>query len=151
MSGSGTSENSELSEKQFENIETSESKNEGFSDLIENLQEMRLEPYQFEPRKSNWSTFDKGEYDENEMQENSSLNAHEEFHVGNLKWCTCELCKSEYREIDCLCCKEVDAKSDENLPGSFIHYEIRVKGFLLKVYSRTYVLYSLLNRYHFFL
>ena len=46
---------------------------------------MRLEPYQFEPRKSNWSIFDKGEYDENEMQENSSLNALEECHVGNLK------------------------------------------------------------------
>ena len=53
------------------------------------------------------------------MQENSSLNAHEEFRVGNLKWCTCELCKSEYREIDCLCCKEVDAISDEQFAGKF--------------------------------
>ena len=85
MSDSETSENSELSETQFENIETSESENDDFSDLIENFQEMGLEPYQFEPRKSNWSTFDKGEYDENEMQENSSFNAHEEFRVGNLK------------------------------------------------------------------
>ena len=119
MSDSETSENSELSETQFENIETSESENDDFSDLIENFQEMGLEPYQFEPRKSNWSTFDKGEYDENEMQENSSLNAHEEFRVGNLKWCTCELCKSEYREIDCLCCKEVDAISDEQFAGKF--------------------------------
>ena len=79
MSDSEASENNELSETQFENIETSESENDDFSDLIENFQEMGLEPYQFEPRKSNWSTFDKGEYDENEMQENSSLNAHEEF------------------------------------------------------------------------
>ena len=72
MSDSETSENSELSETQFENIETSESENDDFSDLIENFQEMRLEPYQFELRKSNWSTSDKGEYNENEMQENSS-------------------------------------------------------------------------------
>ena len=141
MSGIGTSENSELSEKQFENIETSESKNEGFSDLIENLQEMRLEPYQFEPRKSNWSTFDKGEYDENEIQENSSLNAHGEFRLGNLKCCTYEVCQSEYREIDCLCCKEVDEKSDENLPVSFIHYEIMSPRLLAKSLFQDLCLY----------
>ena len=80
------------------------------------FQEMGLEPYQFELRKS---TFGNGEYNENEMQENSSLNAHKEFRVGNLKWCTCELCKSEYREIDCLCCKEVDAISDEQFVSKF--------------------------------
>ena len=34
MSDSETSENSELSETQFENIETSESENDDFSDLI---------------------------------------------------------------------------------------------------------------------
>ena len=80
---------------------------------------MGLEPHQFEPRKSNWSTFDKVEYDENEMQKNSSLNAHEEFRVGNLKRCTCELCRSEYREVDCPCFKEVDAISDEQFTGKF--------------------------------
>ena len=85
MSDSETSENSELSETQFENIETSESENDDFSDLIGNFQEMGLEPYQFEPRKSNWFTFGKGQCDENEMKENSSLNAHKEFCVGNLK------------------------------------------------------------------
>ena len=37
MSDSETSENSELSETQFENIEISESKNDDFSDLIENF------------------------------------------------------------------------------------------------------------------
>ena len=68
MSDSDTSENSELSETQFENTETSESGNDDFTDLIENSQEMGLKPYQFEPRKSNWSNFDKGEYDENEFK-----------------------------------------------------------------------------------
>ena len=28
---------------------------------------------------------------------------------GNLDWCKCGHCKNEVREIDCLCCKEVDA------------------------------------------
>ena len=101
ISDSETSENNELSEAQFKNIETSENQNDDFSDLIENFQEMGLEPYQFEPRKSNWSTFDKGNYDENEIQEYSSLNAQEEFRA------------------DCLCCNDVDAISDEKFAGKF--------------------------------
>ena len=104
---------------QKHNIQTSESKNDDFSDLIEHFQETGLEPYQFEPRKSNCSTFEKGEYDENEMQENCSLNAHEEFRVRSLKWYTCEFYKSEYREIDCLCCKAVDTISDKQFSGKF--------------------------------
>ena len=28
--------------------------------------------------------------------------------IGNLDWCKCRHCKNEAREIDCLCCKEVD-------------------------------------------
>ena len=72
---------------------------------MENFQEMGLESYQLELRKPNLSIFDKGEYDENKMQENSSLNTNEEFCVRNLKWCTSKLCKPEYRKIECLCCK----------------------------------------------
>ena len=29
--------------------------------------------------------------------------------IGNLDWCKCRHCKNEAREIDCLCCREVDA------------------------------------------
>ena len=29
--------------------------------------------------------------------------------IGNLARCKCEHCKNEAREIDCLCCREVDA------------------------------------------
>ena len=29
--------------------------------------------------------------------------------IGNLNWCKCGHCKNEAREIDCLCCREVDA------------------------------------------
>ena len=47
ISDSETFENSELSGTQFENIETSESENNDFNDLIENFQEMGLELYQF--------------------------------------------------------------------------------------------------------
>ena len=32
-----------------------------------------------------------------------------ETRVTNLDWCTCGNCKNEKREIDCLCCQEVDA------------------------------------------
>ena len=53
------------------------------------------------------------------MQENSSLNVHEKFREGNLKRCTYEICKSEYKEIDCFCRKEVDAVSDEQFDGEF--------------------------------
>ena len=28
--------------------------------------------------------------------------------IGNLEWCKCGHCKNEAREIDCLCCREVD-------------------------------------------
>ena len=29
--------------------------------------------------------------------------------IGNLDWCKCRHCKNEAREIDCLCCREVNA------------------------------------------
>ena len=29
--------------------------------------------------------------------------------IGNLDWCKCRHCKNEAREVDCLCCREVDA------------------------------------------
>ena len=28
--------------------------------------------------------------------------------IGNLDWCKCEHCKNEAREIDCLCCREMN-------------------------------------------
>ena len=28
--------------------------------------------------------------------------------IENPEWCKCRLCKNEAREIDCLCCREVD-------------------------------------------
>ena len=28
--------------------------------------------------------------------------------IGNIDWCKCGHCKNEAREIDCLCCREVD-------------------------------------------
>ena len=28
--------------------------------------------------------------------------------IGNLKWCKCGHCKNEAREIDCLCCREIE-------------------------------------------
>ena len=37
--------------------------------------------------------------------------------IGNVDWCKCGYCKKEVREIDCLCCRELDAISDEKFDG----------------------------------
>ena len=37
--------------------------------------------------------------------------------IGNVNWCKCRCCKKEVREIDYLCCREVDAISDEKFKG----------------------------------
>ena len=30
--------------------------------------------------------------------------------IGNFDWCKCRHCKNKAREIDCLCCREVDER-----------------------------------------
>ena len=45
----------------------------------------------------------------------------QEIRAGNKNWCQCGLCsENEEREIDCLCCREVDAIEDEKFTGLFI-------------------------------
>ena len=38
--------------------------------------------------------------------------------TGNLLWCDCSKCSIEEREIDCLCCHEVSAISEEQFSGN---------------------------------
>ena len=33
-------------------------------------------------------------------------------------WCICRCCKREIRKIDCLCCQEVAAISEDNFEGN---------------------------------
>ena len=46
----------------------------------------------------------------------SSNNA--EIRAGHKDWCICGCCKKEIREIDCLCCQEVAAISEDNFEGN---------------------------------
>ena len=63
-------------------------------------------PYMFEPEKKDGSSTGSSSESESEESESERQN---ETRVTNLDWCTCGNCKNEKREIDCLCCKEVDA------------------------------------------
>ena len=90
-------------------------------DIDEELEErflgLKLEPYQFEPEKANFPE------NENDEEQVSSVDlckqTEEKMRLHSLSWCLCGSCKEERREIDCLCCKEVDAISDEQFSGIF--------------------------------
>lgn len=92
------------------------------------MSNLGLEPYQFEPIK---------EIDQHHqlLRENDTtgcfLIKHWEtlnIRIGSTDWCECNGCVEEKREIDCLCCREVDAITDEQFSGSFYHYFF-FKGF----------------------
>ena len=53
--------------------------------------------------------------------------------IGNVNWCKCRHCKKEAWEIDCLCCREVDAISDEEFEGI-------LKGFVF-----TWIMKEIIN------
>ena len=76
---------------------------------------MRLEPYQFGPK-----NYEKSQEGSSQTQkENIFLVNHwENIRVGKIEWYTCKNCRAESQEIDCLCCREVDAISDEQFPGN---------------------------------
>ena len=85
------------------------------NDLIGNLH-----PYCYETEKDASKT--KGSdndanQDESSEEENVSPN-NAEIRAGNKDWCICGCCKKEIREIDCLCCQEVAAISEDNFEGN---------------------------------
>ena len=79
--------------------------------LNESFQGMKIEPYQYEPLKKNSSS-------ENHLAEKknrneivaSQLEDHRVGHIGSCSWGNC---REESREVDCLCCREVDVVFDE--------------------------------------
>ena len=73
-------------------------------------------PYMFEPEKddvSSTSSSSSEVEDEDEDDLKSKTNLGKSSRVGNLEWCKCGECNIEKREIDCLCCQEVDTLSSK--------------------------------------
>ena len=102
----------------------SESENSDFENLANLVEGLGLEPYQFEPtKKVSHENPHQLEGNQKLTQEECFLIKHwENLRVGNTGWCSCEGCKEEKREIDCLCCREVDAITDEQFSGIYIFY-----------------------------
>ena len=102
---SGESETSEN-----ENESEEEDNEEVIAEILGNLQ-----PYQYEPENDNESSDSASESDilpdELSSDDEDDVNRRS----GNKEWCHCGTCKKKIREIDCLCCQEVPAISDESL------------------------------------
>ena len=95
--------------------ENTDSDTDELNDLIGNLYLYCNEPEK-DTSESSGSDSDINE-DESSEEENVSLNNVEINRIGQ-DWCIYGRCKKEIREIDCLCCQEVAAISEENLEGN---------------------------------
>ena len=79
-------------------------------ELGESFSTLSLEPYRFEPTKvSSSATNSVEETNEEKKKHFKCSKPASENRCGTLSWCTCTHCHVELREIDCLCCKEVEA------------------------------------------
>ena len=74
-----------------------------------------LEPYQFEPERDARSSDSK----ESSSEAEDVVEEQKVGRLGNKDWCTCNNCRVEMREIDCLCCKEVSAIKEGKFSGQF--------------------------------
>ena len=72
-----------------------------------------MQPYQYEPGNDNESSDSASESDilPDELSSDDEDGANRR--SGNKEWWQCGTCKKEIREIDCLCCQEVAAISDD--------------------------------------
>ena len=57
--------------------------------------------------------------DSDESEESNSTTSDDSFpeRVGNRDWCICQKCNLESRNIDCLCCQEEAAISQDKFEG----------------------------------
>ena len=121
MSESESYESSSGNSSDSENtFDTSESENEDLDELQKTFSGLKLEAFQFEPTKKDFENENEtlGDATEiNEVQEQQQPTVKNQACIGNLNWCSWTNCKIKTREIDCLCCKEVDAISDEQFDG----------------------------------
>ena len=72
-----------------------------------------LQTFQFEPEKEKSN----GNHEKETKHSHASAADLSNIRIGNVDWCKCRYCKKEAREIDCLCCREVDAIPDEKFEG----------------------------------
>ena len=109
------SENEYLSTSEEEcESDSANDTDEDISNLFMGLQP-GLQPYQFEPEKPHLtSSSSENSEEESEQQESDHQ---ETSRAGNKLWCACEKCRTETREVDCLCCQEVAAISEEKFAG----------------------------------
>lgn len=107
-----------LEHSETESTEEEEIGEEEIADILRNLQ-----PYQYEPRKhgsDSSSSSSESDLDSSDILPGdlSGISEDEDERDvirrrGSKDWCKCGHCKKEIREIDCLCCLEVDAISEE--------------------------------------
>ena len=85
---------------------------------------MGLEASQFEPTKKQIAGREQSDSEGKHLSDWSLPKPSD----GKIERCTCKNCRAESREIDCLCCREVDAISDEQFSGNiFDVLHIRIK------------------------
>ena len=83
--------------------------------LNKSFQRMKLEPYKYGPLKKSSSSEN---YLVEEEKGNEIVASQSEDHrVGHIGWCSCRNYQEESREVNCLCCREVDAICDEQCSG----------------------------------
>ena len=106
-----------MSQNKYLSTSEEECESDSANDTDEDISNlfMGLQPYQFEPEKPHLtSSSSENSEEESEQQES---NQQETSRAGNKLWCVCENCRTETREIDCLCCQEVAAISEEKFAG----------------------------------
>lgn len=71
-----------------------------------------LQPYLYEPEKEGKPSSSEEEDDESDVGDENDDGGEPQLRAGHKEWCKCGQCKHEIREIDCLCCQEVAAISE---------------------------------------
>ena len=82
-------------------------------------------PYRFEPERNSSTLGRSSDSDSNNGHDSESPTR-----VGNKNWCECASCCIENREIDALCCRELNVITDEMFEGKtllFLFYHFLPK------------------------
>ena len=75
-----------------------------------------LKPYDFEPERTSTSDPSNSHVASSSSTENIEQR-NTVARINTLDWCKCGSCHKESREIDCLCCEEMIAISEEKFEG----------------------------------
>ena len=76
-----------------------------------------LQPYSFEPERLDVMSGSDSDDASGEEEEKEEVELELEKRVGRKDWCNCGDCRVEEREVDCLCCQEELAISEEKFNG----------------------------------